>query len=132
MNGKLIVRTGLITAAVIAALAFFCYNASYNPDFSALDFITSASPKKKAKNRKDVRETVYGIRDFGLDEPLDGFDEIPVVIILIREITNGWQCWGLMRQFQLEKLLFVQKQLSFQSAILPIQNSVMKSQLSPV
>ena len=78
MNGKLIVRTGLITAAVIAALAYFCYNASYNPDFSALDFITSASPKKKAKNRKDVQETVYLIQDFDLIEPLDGFDEIPV------------------------------------------------------
>ena len=70
------------------ALACFCYNASYNPDFSALDFITSASPKKKAKNRKDVRETVYGIQDFGLDEPLDGFDEIPVETgILLRRKT---------------------------------------------
>ena len=88
MNGKLIVRTGLITAAVIAALAYFCYNASYNPDFSALDFITSASPKKKAKNRKDVQETVYGIQDFALDEPLDGFDEIPVETgILLRRKT---------------------------------------------
>lgn len=88
MNGKLIVRTGLITAAVIAALAYFSYNASYNPDFSALDFITSASPKKKAKKRKDVQETVYGIQDFALDEPLDGFDEIPVETgILLRRKT---------------------------------------------
>jgi hypothetical protein len=78
MNGKLVVKTGLITAAVIAVLAYFSYNASYNPDFSALDFITSASPKKKAKNRKDVQETVYSIQDFALNEPLDGFDEIPV------------------------------------------------------
>lgn len=76
MNGKLVVKTGLITAAVIAALAYFSYNASYNPDFSALDFITSASPKKKAKNRKDVQETVYSIQDFALNEPLDSFDEI--------------------------------------------------------
>ena len=88
MNGKLIVRTGLITAAVIAALAYFCYNASYNPDFSAIDFITSASPKKKAKNRKDVQETVYSIQDFDLNEPLDGFDEIPVESgILLRRKT---------------------------------------------
>ena len=64
MNGKLVVKTGLITAAVIAALAYFSYNASYNPDFSAIDFITAASPKKKAKNRKDVQETVYSIHDF--------------------------------------------------------------------
>ena len=28
MNGKLVVKTGLVTAAVIAALAYFCYNAS--------------------------------------------------------------------------------------------------------
>ena len=76
MNGKLVVKTGLITAAVIAALAYFSYNASYNPDFSALDFITSASPKKKAKNRKDVQETVYSLQDFALNEPLDSFDEI--------------------------------------------------------
>ena len=88
MNGKLVVRTGLITAAVIAALACFCYNASYNPDFSAIDFITAASPKKKAKNRKDVQETVYSIQDFDLNEPLDGFDEIPVESgILLRRKT---------------------------------------------
>jgi len=88
MNGKLVVRTGLITAAVIAALACFCYNASYNPDFSAIDFITAASPKKKAKNRKDVRETVYSIQDFDLNEPLDGFEEIPVESgILLRRKT---------------------------------------------
>ena len=88
MNGKLVVKTGLITAAVIAALAYFCYNASYNPDFSALDFITSASPKKKAKNRKDVQETVYSIQDFDLNEPLDSFDEIPVESgILLRRKT---------------------------------------------
>lgn len=78
MNGKLITKTGLITAAVIALLAYFSYNASYNPDFSALDFITSASPKKKAKKRKHVQETVYSIQDFGLNKSLDGFDEIPV------------------------------------------------------
>ena len=66
MNGKLVVKTGLITAAVIAALAYFSYNASYNPDFSAIDFITAASPKKKAKNRKDVQETVYSLQDFDL------------------------------------------------------------------
>ena len=78
MNGKLLTKTGLITAAVIALLAYFSYNASYNPDFSALDFITSASPKKKAKKRKHVQETVYSIQDFGLNKPLDGFDEIPV------------------------------------------------------
>ena len=88
MNGKLVVKTGLVTAAVIAALAYFSYNASYNPDFSAIDFITAASPKKKAKNGKDVQETVYSIRDFGLDEPLDGFDEIPVESgILLRRKT---------------------------------------------
>ena len=88
MNRKLVVKTGLITAAVIAALAYFCYNASYNPDFSALDFITAASPKKKAKNRKDVQETVYGIQDFALDDPLDCFDEIPVEPgILLRRKT---------------------------------------------
>jgi len=88
MNGKLVVRTGLITAAVIAALAYFSYNASYNPDFSAIDFITAASPKKKAKTRKDVQETVYSIQDFDLNEPLDGFDEIPVESgILLRRKT---------------------------------------------
>ena len=88
MNGKLVVKTGFITAAVIAALAYFCYNASYNPDFSAIDFITAASPKKKAKNRKDVQETVYSIQDFDLSEPLDGFDEIPVESgILLRRKT---------------------------------------------
>ena len=88
MNGKLVVKTGLITAAVIVVLAYFCYNASYNPDFSALDFITSASPKKKAKNRKDVQETVYSIQDFDLNEPLDVFDEIPVESgILLRRKT---------------------------------------------
>ena len=88
MNGKLVVKTGLITAAVIAVLAYFCYNASYNPDFSALDFITSASPKKKAKNRKDVQETVYSIQDFDLNEPLDVFDDIPVESgILLRRKT---------------------------------------------
>ena len=88
MNGKLVVKTGLITAAVITALAYFSYNASYNPDFSAIDFITAASPKKKAKNRKDVQETVYSIRDFDLNEPLDGFDEIPVESgILLRRKT---------------------------------------------
>lgn len=76
--GKLILKTGLITAVVIAGLVCFAYNVSFNPDFSALDFITSASPKKKAKNRKHVQETVYGIQDFALNEPLDGFDEIPV------------------------------------------------------
>ena len=78
MNGKLIMKTGLIAAAVLAALACFCYNASYNPDFSALDFLTSPSMKKKTKDRKDVRETLYAIRDFGLKKPLDGFDEVPV------------------------------------------------------
>ena len=88
MNGKLVVKTGLITAAVIAVLAYFCYNASYNPDFSALDFITAASPKKKAKNRKDVQETAYSIHDFDLNEPLDGFDEIHVESgILLRRKT---------------------------------------------
>lgn len=88
MNGKLVVKTGLVTAAVIATLAYFSYNASYNPEFSALDFITSASPKKKAKNRKDVRETVYGIQDFGLNGPLDGFEETPVESgILLRRKT---------------------------------------------
>ena len=88
MNGKLITKTVLITVAIIAALAYFSYNASYNPDFSAIDFITAASPKKKAKNRKDVQETVYSIRDFDLKEPLDGFDEIPVESgILLRRKT---------------------------------------------
>ena len=88
MNGKLIVKTGLVTAAVIAALAYFCYNASYNPDFSAIDFITAASPKKKAKSRKDVRETLYSIQDFDLNAPLDCFDEIPVESgILLRRKT---------------------------------------------
>ena len=88
MNGKLVVKTGLITAAVIAALAYFSYNASYNPDFSAIDFITAASPKKKAKNRKVVQETVYSIQDFDLSESLDGFDEIPVESgILLRRKT---------------------------------------------
>ena len=88
MNGKLVVKTGLITAAVITALAYFSYNASYNHDFSALDFITSASPKKKAKNRKDVQETLYSIQDFALNEPLDAFDEIPVESgILLRRKT---------------------------------------------
>ena len=88
MNGKLVVKTGLITAAVIAALAYFSYNASYNPEFSAIDFITAASPKKKAKNRKDVQETVYSIQDFDLNEPLDGFDKIPVESgILLRRKT---------------------------------------------
>ena len=88
MNGKLVVKTGLVTAAVIAALAYFSYNASYNPDFSAIDFITAASPKKKAKNRKDVQEMVYSIQDFALDEPWDGFDEIPVETgILLRRKT---------------------------------------------
>ena len=88
MNGKLVVKTGLVTAAVIAALAYFSYNASYNPDFSAIDFITAASPKKKAKNRKDVQEMVYSIQDFALNEPLDGFDEIPVESgILLRRKT---------------------------------------------
>ena len=86
--GKLILKTGLITAVVIAGLACFSYNVSFNPDFSALDFITSASPKKKAKNRKHVQETVYGIQDFALNEPLDGFDEIPVESgILLRRKT---------------------------------------------
>ena len=88
MNGKLVVKTGLITAAVIATLTYFSYNASYKPDFSAIDFITAASPKKKAKNRKDVQETVYSIQDFDLNEPLDGFDEIPVESgILLRRKT---------------------------------------------
>ena len=41
MNGKLITKTVLITVAIIAALAYFSYNASYNPDFSAIDFITA-------------------------------------------------------------------------------------------
>ena len=86
--GKLILKTGLITAVVIAGLACFAYNVSFNPDFSALDFITSASPKKKAKNRKHVQETVYGIQDFALNEPLDGFDEIHVESgILLRRKT---------------------------------------------
>ena len=45
-------------------------------------------PKKKAKNRKDVQETVYSIQDFDLSEPLDGFDEIPVESgILLRRKT---------------------------------------------
>ena len=88
MNGKLITKTVLITVAIIAALAYFSYNASYNPDFSAIDFITAASPKKKAKNRKDVQETVYSIQDFALNEPLDSFDEIPVESgILLRRKT---------------------------------------------
>jgi hypothetical protein len=39
MNGKLVVKTGLITAAVIAALAYFCYNASYNPGIGSQDNI---------------------------------------------------------------------------------------------
>ena len=88
MNGKLIIKTVLITVAIIALLAYFSYNASYNPDFSAIDFITAASPKKKAKNRKDVQETVYSIQDFALNEPLDSFDEIPVESgILLRRKT---------------------------------------------
>ena len=88
MNGKLITKTVLITVAIIAALAYFSYNASYNPDFSAIDFITAASPKKKAKNRKDVQETVYSIQDFALNEPLDSFDEIPAESgILLRRKT---------------------------------------------
>ena len=53
MNGKLVVKTGLITASAIAALAYFSYNASYNPDFSALDFITAASPGQSAVLYRD-------------------------------------------------------------------------------
>ena len=56
MNGKLIVRTGLITAAVIAALAYFCYNASYNPDFSAIVPIIVGDSARAISIAKTMRD----------------------------------------------------------------------------
>ena len=91
MNIKLVRNTVIITAAAGAGLALFCYNASYNPKFSAVDFITGATPKVKAKRNRTAQETDYTLVDFQLQETPENFERLDFEhgILLVRKRSRS-------------------------------------------
>lgn len=63
----------LALAIIVGVTSLFLYNVSFNPSFSAMDLVTSASKKSRQKTKEDSAEKVadweYTLDDLVLSEP---------------------------------------------------------------
>ena len=71
----------LALAIIVGVTSLFLYNASFNPSFSAIDLVTSASKKTRQKTKEASTENVadwkYTLDDLVLSEP-ENYEETEI------------------------------------------------------
>lgn len=71
----------LALAIIVGVTSLFLYNVSFNPSFSAVDLVTSASKKSRQKTKEDSTEKAadwgYTLDDLALSEP-ENYEETEI------------------------------------------------------